>query len=54
METFDKYGVDTVIHIGHVLDNHSLSDSEPTLHNVMGEYESAFERAWTGTRHSQS
>ena len=47
VETFDKHGVDTVVHIGDFFDNHSLSfhDSEPTLHNVMGEYESAFERA---------
>jgi len=47
VETFDKYGVDTVVHIGDMFDNHSLSfhDSEPTLHNVMGEYESAYERA---------
>ena len=46
-ETFDRHGVDTVIHIGDMFDNHSLSfhDSEPMLHNVMGEYESAFERA---------
>ena len=46
-ETFDRHGVDTVIHIGDFVDNHSLSfhDSEPTLHNVQGEYESAFERA---------
>ena len=46
-ETFDKWDVDTVIHIGDMFDNHSLSfhDSEPMLHNVMGEYESAFERA---------
>ena len=47
VETFDRYGVDTVVHIGDMFDNHSLSfhDSEPMLHNVMGEYESAFERA---------
>jgi len=46
-ETFDRHGVDTVVHIGDFVDNHSLSfhDSEPMLHNVMGEYESAFERA---------
>jgi len=46
-ETFDTYDVDTVIHIGDMFDNHSLSfhDSEPMLHNVMGEYESALERA---------
>ena len=47
VDTFNKHGVDTVIHIGDFFDNHSLSfhDSEPTLHNVLGEYESAFERA---------
>lgn len=46
-ETFDKYDVNEVVHIGDFVDNHSLSfhDSEPMLHNVMGEYESAFERA---------
>ena len=46
-ETFDRFDVDTVIHIGDMFDNHSLSfhDSEPMLHNVMGEYESALERA---------
>lgn len=46
-ETFDRHEVDTVIHIGDFVDNHSLSfhDSEPMLHNVMGEYESAYERA---------
>ena len=46
-DTFDRYGVNEVIHVGDFFDNHSLSfhDSEPTLHNVMGEYESAFERA---------
>ena len=46
-ETFDAYGVDTVVHIGDFIDNHSLSfhDSEPMLHNVLGEYESAVRRA---------
>ena len=46
-ETFDKWGVNRVIHVGDFVDNHSLSfhDSEPMLHNVTGEYESAFERA---------
>ena len=46
-ETFDQWEVDTVIHIGDFLDNHSLSfhDSEPVLHNVHGEYEHALERA---------
>jgi predicted phosphodiesterase len=46
-ETFDKWGVNRVVHIGDFVDNHSLSfhDSEPMLHNVTGEYESALERA---------
>jgi metallophosphoesterase superfamily enzyme len=46
-ETFDAWDVDTIVHIGDMFDNHSLSfhDSEPMLHNVAGEYESAFERA---------
>ena len=46
-ETFETYGVDTVVHIGDFIDNHSLSfhDSEPMLHNVLGEYESAVRRA---------
>ena len=45
--TFEAYGVDTVVHIGDFIDNHSLSfhDSEPMLHNVLGEYESAVRRA---------
>lgn len=46
-ETFDAWDVDTIVHIGDMFDNHSLSfhDSEPNLHNVFGEYESAYERA---------
>ena len=46
LETFDKYGVDTVVHIGDLIDHHGLSfhQSEPTLMNVMGEHESAIER----------
>ena len=46
-ETFEQWGVDTVVHIGDFIDNHSLSfhDSEPMLHNVVGEYESAVARA---------
>lgn len=46
-EKFEEYGVDTVVHIGDFIDNHSLSfhDSEPMLHNVLGEYESAVRRA---------
>ena len=45
-ETFEKHGVDRVVHVGDLVDNHSLSfhDSEPMLHNVTGEYESAYER----------
>lgn len=45
--TFKKHGVNKVVHIGDMFDNHSLSfhDSEPLLHNVAGEYESAFKRA---------
>ena len=47
VEAFDTWDVDTVVHIGDFFDNHSLSfhDSEPLLHNVHGEYESALERA---------
>lgn len=49
-ETFDAWDVDTVVHIGDFIDNHSLSfhDSEPLLHNVHGEWEAARERsqAW--------
>ena len=47
IETFEAWGVDTVVHIGDMFDNHSLSfhDSEPMLHNVVGEYESAYRRA---------
>ena len=43
VDTFEAYGVDTVVHIGDFVDHHSLSfhDSEPLLHNVVGEYESA-------------
>ena len=46
-ESFEAWDVDTIVHIGDMFDNHSLSfhDSEPMLHNVIGEYESAFERA---------
>ena len=47
IETFEAWDVDTVVHIGDMFDNHSLSfhDSEPMLHNVVGEYESAYRRA---------
>lgn len=52
-EKFEAYDVDTVVHIGDFIDNHSLSfhDSEPMLHNVLGEYESAVRRArdWYAT-----
>lgn len=46
-DTFEAWDVDTIVHIGDFIDNHSLSfhDSEPLLHNVLGEYESAVERA---------
>jgi predicted phosphodiesterase len=46
-ETFEAWDCDTFVHIGDFIDNHSLSfhDSEPLLHNVLGEYESAVERA---------
>ena len=46
VETFEKYGVDTVVHAGDLTDHHGLSfhQSEPTLMNVMGEHESAIER----------
>ncbi len=47
IRTFDAWDVDTIVHIGDMFDNHSLSfhDSEPMLHNVGGEYESAYDRA---------
>ena len=45
-EMFDQWGVDTVVHIGDLVDHHSLSfhDSEPMLHDVHGEYHSAVEK----------
>jgi len=50
ISTFERYEVDTVVHIGDLIDNHSLSfhESEPLLHNVAGEFEDARERllAW--------
>jgi len=50
IDTFERYGVDTVVHIGDLIDNHSLSfhDSEPLLHSVTGEYNDARDhlRAW--------
>lgn len=44
---FEAWGVDTIVHIGDFLDHHSLSfhDSEPMLHDVVGEYVSAVDRA---------
>lgn len=46
-DTFDQWGVDTVVHIGDMFDNHALSfhDSEPLLQGVTGEWEEAKERA---------
>ena len=45
IETFDSWGVDTVVNIGDFVDFHSLSfhDSEPILHDVHGEYSHALE-----------
>jgi predicted phosphodiesterase len=45
-DVFDQWDVDTIVHIGDLVDHHSLSfhDSEPMLHNVHGEYESAIEK----------
>lgn len=45
-ETFEANGVNKVIHIGDLIDNHSLSfhDSEPGLRGSRGEYEAAQER----------
>lgn len=44
--TFDHYGVDLVIHIGDLVDNHSLGfhDSEPLLHSITGEWINACEK----------
>lgn len=43
---FDQWQVDTVVHIGDLVDHHSLSfhDSEPLIHDVHGEYRSAREQ----------
>lgn len=43
VDIFTRWGVDTVVHIGDLIDNHSLSfhDSDPLLHNVAGEFEDA-------------
>ena len=45
-ETFEANKVDVVVHIGDLIDNHSLSfhDSEPGLRGSRGEYEDARER----------
>jgi len=42
----EAWAVDTVVHIGDLVDHHSLSfhDSEPLIHDVHGEYHSACER----------
>lgn len=42
----DAWACDTVVHIGDLVDHHSLSfhDSEPLLHDVHGEYTNACER----------
>ena len=39
-ESLEAWDVDTIVHIGDMFDNHSLSfhDSEPMLHNVICEY----------------
>ena len=49
-ETFDMWGVDTIVHIGDMFDNHALSfhDSEPMLQGATGEWEEAKERAGRG------
>ena len=43
--TFEGYGCTHIIHIGDLVDNHSIMfhDKEPLLHNVHGEYEDARE-----------
>ena len=45
-ETFEQNGVNRVVHIGDLIDNHSLSfhDSEPSLRGSRGEYEMAWQR----------
>lgn len=45
-EVFDQWGVDTVVHIGDLIDHHALSfhDSEPTLKHANGELFDARER----------
>lgn len=47
LDTFNRYGVDTVVHIGDLFDHHALSfhDSEPMLQGATGEWESVIERA---------
>ena len=46
VETFKKHKVDTVVHIGDLVDHHALSfhDSEPTLKGAKGEMMDARER----------
>lgn len=46
LETFEREGVNKVVHIGDLIDNHSLSfhDSEPALKGSRGEYIDALER----------
>ncbi len=45
IKTFDENGVNKVIHIGDLFDNHALSfhDSEPSLKGAYGEHIDAFE-----------
>ena len=45
-ETFEAWAVDTVVHIGDLVDHHALSfhDSEPTLKGANGEFMDARER----------
>ena len=46
LDMADQWCVDRVVHIGDLVDHHSLSfhDSEPLIHDVHGEYHSALER----------
>lgn len=46
LDTFDQWDCDTFIHIGDLIDHHSLSfhDSEPVLKNANGELEDARDR----------
>lgn len=40
VDTFAAYGCDTIVHIGDIVDNHSVSfhDKEPMIRDVHGEY----------------